>query len=281
MFDLLLLGIAFVCLLIASIEDWKTREVPDYLSYFFIAAALFIRLLWAVYEWDLNILIWVPLSFGIFTTFSYLMYKGGQWGGGDVKLMMGLSIALSSFQTYTLFPYFLNFFMNVLIAGSIYGIVMMVYTGIKNRKKLVKKIGAVDKILIPSIAIGVIAVAYYFRFNIALAFMGILLVVSLGLFRYLKLIENCCMQNYVPVKNLTEGDWLINDVRKSGIVVKSKTIGLEEDDLKKLRKLHSAGKLDKVLIKTGIPFVPAFFLAFLLTQMFGNIIFALLSNTLI
>jgi len=271
MFELLLLGLTFVCLLLASIEDWKTREVPDYLSYFFIVAALCFRLLWAASESNIMVLAWIPVSFGIFFGFSYLMYRAGQWGGGDVKLMAGLAIALSSFSSDWFFPYFINFFMNLLIAGSLYGMVMVLYLGIKNRKKI--KLGLLDKVLIALVIISSIATIAILRTSPALMFIFLLLIISLGLFKYLKMIEKNCMQAYVPVKNLTEGDWLIKDVKVGKTVVKTRPIGLIEEDLRKLRALYNQGKVKEVLIKIGIPFIPAFFFAFLATLFFGNLMF--------
>lgn len=270
MFEILLLALTFVCLFLASIEDWKTREVPDYLSYVFIAAAICFRLLWAASDWSLMTLVWIPISFGIFFTFSYLMYRAGQWGGGDVKLMAGLSIALSSFPADGFFPYFLNFFMNVLIAGSLYGIAMILYLGFKNRKKI--KLWVIDKALIAFVTIFAIAIIFLFKSNFALMFILLLLGISLGLFKYLKMVEKYCMEAHVPVKNLTEGDWLIKDVKIGKTVVKTRPIGLIEEDLRKLKKLYNQGKIKEVLIKVGIPFIPAFFIAFLLTIMFGNIL---------
>lgn len=277
-FELLLLGLTFVVLGLASIEDWKTREIPDYLSYFFVAAAVLFRLSWAVYEGSIDVLIWIPVSLGIFFAFAYLMYRGGQWGGGDVKLMVGLGIALSAFPTDGLFPYFISFFMNVLIVGSLYGIVMLLWLGIKNREKLASKIGSMDKVLLFVIGTAAFLVIYFFRASVGLMLMGLLLVVALGLLRFLKLVEKNCMEAYIPISKLTEGDWLVKDVKVGKTVVKVRPVGLVEEDLHVLRKLRSSGRLDRVLIKVGVPFVPAFFFAFLATLVFGNLMIRFLST---
>ena len=279
MFELLLLGLTFVCLLLASIEDFKTREIPDYLSYVFLSAALLFRILWAVSDSNIMVLAWIPVSFGMLFTFSYLMYRAGQWGGGDVKLMAGLSIALSSFLTDGYIPYFINYFMNVLIAGSIYGIAMVLYMGFKNRKKI--KLGLFDKVLIFSVAIVSTVTVYLLKSSPALMFLCLLTIISIGLLKYLKLIEKKCMEDYVPIKNVTEGDWLIKDVKVGNTVIKARAIGLIQEDIKKLNALYKNGKLKRVLIKIGIPFIPAFFFAFLLSLMFGNVLLRIFSLAII
>jgi len=280
MFELLILALTFIVLLIATIQDWKTREIPDYLSYFFIITAISFRALQAVDNFNLMTVIWILVAAGVFIPFSYLMYRAGQWGGGDVKLMAGLSIALSSFSTDLTFPYFINFFINVMVVGAIYGIIMTLYLGLKNISKLKSKIGKVDIILVMAVAIAVIAIIYYINFNPAIMFLLILLVVALGLLKYLKLIEKYCMISYVPIKNLTEGDWLVKEIRSGKTIVRPRAIGLIDEDLTKLNQLYKHGKIKEALIKIGIPFIPAFFFAFLVTSLVGNVIFVLLSMAL-
>jgi len=75
-------------------------------------------------------------------------------------------------------------------------------------------------------------------------------------------VEKSCFINKVKIKNLTEGDWLAEDLKiKNKLVLEKKTLELE--DLWKLRKLEGKGKLTEVLIKEGVPFVPSFLLAYL------------------
>ena len=50
-----------------------------------------------------------------------------------------------------------------------------------------------------------------------------------------------------------------------------KDLGVSLDAIKRLRSLQKKKKLDKVKVKIGIPFVPAFLLAFVFTVFFGNV----------
>ena len=80
------------------------------------------------------------------------------------------------------------------------------------------------------------------------------------------------MVKSVAVKDLREGDWLVDDVKvvvkeapdlKSGEtrekVLKADWDGLSKKDLELLAKVRK-----KIKIKEGIPFVPAFLIAFIL-----------------
>ena len=83
---------------IASYSDIKTREVPDFISYMFICGGFILSLILAVDNNSIANLEFMPLSIGVLFGFSYLMYRAGQWAGGDVKLMLGLSVIFTSFS---------------------------------------------------------------------------------------------------------------------------------------------------------------------------------------
>jgi len=54
-----------------------------------------------------------------------------------------------------------------------------------------------------------------------------------------------------------------------------KELGIEREHIQMLIDMRKSGKIDKVLVKEGVPFIPSFFIAFLYTLLYGNI-FALL-----
>ena len=67
---------------------------------------------------------------------------------------------------------------------------------------------------------------------------------------------------------MTEGDWLAEDVRvNKKVVVSRSTTGLSAKDVKKLKSLRKK----TILVREGIPFVPGFFIAFLLLLILQHI----------
>ncbi len=269
MFTIIAVSFALVALSIASIEDLKTREVPDYLSYFLIGGAIFVRAIWFLADKDRSIVYWIPVSLAVLGGFSYLMYKRGQWGGGDVKVVIGIALLLSSFKNETI-PFFINFLFNTLIVGAFYGIIYMGLLALKHIKKI--KLNIYEKLVLPTIVI--IAILLFYKLPLVISFLGSIILVSLGALVYIKKIESKIMIANIPIEKLTEGDWLVSDVKLNGkVYLKKQNIGLTLKDIKKLKKVKD--KIKKVKIKEGIPFVPVFLIAVIATLLFGNIILKL------
>lgn len=275
MFPVILLSIAFIVLVIASINDLKTREVPDYVSYSLFGIAIIVRLIWFIASKNVDVIIWAPISFSVLFLFSYFMYRAGQWGGGDVKMMMGLSVLLSWFP-WGGFPFFVDFFLNSLIVGAFYGLASICLIGILNFNKIKKQLSTIDYMILPAIFIAVVII--FKTVPLVFAFLASLIVIATGMFRYFRIIENSYLHQDIDIEKLTEGDWLLNDVRVGGkIVVKKREVGLLSADLKKLIALKKKGKISRVRIKVGVPFVPAFLITLIITLGCGNILLRIMS----
>jgi len=281
---LVLTGLVFV--IAASLFDIfsRTREVPDWLNYCFIACGLGIRGIYSLIIKDYWFILYGLIGLGIFFIIANLMYYTKQWGGGDCKLLMGLGTMFGSYPAIELFnpqidaPFLAILFINILIAGAIYGLIFSLVIAIKKWKQI--KLKSIDKILF---FVGLILGALIILLSILLLkvrvltnlgiILGILVFLSLSLVRLIKKVEKYCMYHWKKIKDLTEGDWLVEDAKANGkIIVSSKIIGLEKKDIAKLSK----NKIKTVLIKEGIPFVPAFLIGIILTFIFGDVLTILL-----
>ncbi len=246
---------------LASISDLKTREVPDYLSYSLIGLGVLYRILWSASLFPdelfisvLTIPALVSLLFGIF---SYLLYKTGQWGGGDVKLMIAAAWLLGFFPSREMgllgMGFFINFFMNLIIFGTLYTVLFtigkgLVMGGIEKIRKLMLIIGAFLGIIfmvllkdLPTSISLLIPLTFLAGFGIP----------------FFKQAEEVCFTKGVHPSKLTEGDWLIEDIK--GIPKRGE--GLTIGDIKKINKM----KIKKVKIKEGVPFLPAFLISLIVT----------------
>jgi prepilin signal peptidase PulO-like enzyme (type II secretory pathway) len=67
-------------------------------------------------------------------------------------------------------------------------------------------------------------------------------------------------------RKLTEGDWLYEKVKVGRKIVRPNWEGLSQEELILLRRYKR-----KIKVKQGIPFVPAFFFAFILLLFKDNI----------
>ena len=98
--------------------------------------------------------------------------------------------------------------------------------------------------------------------QILLAALVVALIASFYLAIFIRVVEKVSFLRSVLVKDLTEGDWLARDVKiKNKIILSARIPSLEE---KHMHLLKEKG-IKRVWIKVGIPFVPAYFIAVLLT----------------
>jgi len=93
----------------------------------------------------------------------------------------------------------------------------------------------------------------------------------------IKAVEKSCMQKLVEPAKLTEGDWIVNDVYAGRhYICGPKDLGISKSQIRKLIQLYRQRKVKKILIKEGVPFVPSFFIAYILTMITGNPLYGLL-----
>ncbi len=276
MFDLILVIIVVLALFISSIIDFKTREIPDKLSIGLIVAAVILKVLHAYEISNFSILISSFIGFLIFLGISLIMYYTRQWGGGDAKLFMAIGIALPYYpEELTIFNPNLdvNFLFiiafNVLIFGFLYGIGYMAYLMFKNKNKLGKLRLKVKKLyfLLP-LSIVILSLFFQYELRLLLLILAFLVLIYPYLFGVIKFVEKEIMTYKLKVNKLTEGDWILNDIFYKGKKIYSrKSPGVTKEQI----KLFIKYKMKEVLIREGIPFVPAIFLAVVFSLIFGNI----------
>jgi Flp pilus assembly protein protease CpaA len=275
MFDLILALIVVLVLLISSLIDIKTREVPDKLSIGLIVVAVLFKLLQAFFAKDWNIIFSSFIGFAVFLGISLIMYYTRQWGGGDAKLFMAIGIALPYFPKDITFlnPHLsMNFLLiilvNVLIFGFIYGMSYIFYLYFKRKIKIDFKLN--KSYLLVSILSIVLSMFFRYELKILLLLLALIILIYPYLITLTKEVEKKILTYKIKVSKLTEGDWIIDDIKyKNKLVYSKKSPGITNKQIGLLKKY----KIKEVLIKEGIPFVPAIFLGVLFSLIFGSILF--------
>lgn len=265
--------IGLLVLIIASICDFKKREIPDILSYSFIAIMLFLRLLFSFQEGFSFFLEGIAGMF-ILGVFGSIFFYLGLWGGGDVKIIIGLG-GLLGFKFILLNP-LLIFLVCVAFAGAIYGIIfisVLVFIHFKAfKKEFAKNLKKNSKLIFFFIILSLISILSLFFYKEALT-TAILICLTVSpllccLFLTSKSLEKICFQKKIPIEELTEGDWLTKEVKiNENIIFKAKKEGLYKKDIEKLLEFKKQGLINDIEIKMGMPFLPVFFLAFVLFLM--------------
>lgn len=281
--DIILLGVGLIALTAGSYTDIRTREVPDWISYGLIFAGIGIRLVYSMLTFDFTYLTYGFFGLGIFVAIGYIMFYAGQWGGGDSKLLMGLGLVFGMPFYLTPLPLLLVFLINVVLVGAVYGLLYSIILAVINREKFVeelKKIFNDEKIIkyrkfsLILISLGILAIIFLLEDTIiiwtfitflAFAYLSFYLVI------FVKGVEKSAMYKLVEPSKLTEGDWIAKDyVIDKKKICGPKDLGVSKLQIKHLIELKRKKKIGKIQIKEGIPFVPSFLIAYVISLIFGG-----------
>ena len=277
--------IAFIVLLIGSYTDLKTREVPDWVNFGLIAIGFGINILFSIIYWKMNFIVNSMIGFGIFFAIAWIMFHTGQWGGGDSKMLMGLGSLIGIDVFSKSFPFLASFLINILIVGALYGIAWSIALIFRNRRAfsrafarmLKEKKIAMARKMVFMFFIAMVLLAFIPKDTLArmmMLYAAVISALTFYLWLSVRAVEDSCMLKYVSPEKLTEGDWIAKDIKIGGkYIAGPKDLGIEKKQIKKLMELYKKRKVKKVLIKEGIPFVPSFLIAFILTIIFGNLMF--------
>lgn len=279
----ILYTLTFIILFIASYTDFKKREVPDMINYGFLFSILGIRAIYSVYSFDYWYFVDGLIGGLIFFIVACAMFYAGQWGGGDSKMIMGLGalfgFSLIQWNEFQLIELFL---INALIIGGVYGLIYSIVLAVKHWHNFKQKFKAYSKqkkiIKMKIISIIICALLFILSFflkdfmlRIITSGLIIFLILTIYFYLFAKSVEESAMLKYVNVAELTEGDWIVNDIVIDGKrITGPKDLGIEMKQIEELKTLEKLGKIDKILIKIGIPFVPSFMVSFLVVIFFGN-----------
>lgn len=262
--DLTAFIIGLAVLIPATIQDMRTREVADLLSYSLMYVAIGYGLLQAIFAWS-----WIPLAqmglgLALATILSLLMYYTGQWGGADSKLLMGLGALLGlGFGTVDTAA----FIVLLLFAGAAYGVVYMLALITRNWHPFLEEFQKyLDKMRKPRMAVllivGILVViAIITSYPLVPATLAIMIYVTFYLWLLVQAAEHAILIKQYPVSKLTEGDWIYKNVTHRGKhLAGPKDLGITKEQIDVLKK-H---KIKNVWVKEGIPFVPSFLIAFVI-----------------
>jgi len=290
----MMLIIAAVCLaglLVGTYTDIRTREVPDWINYGLIFSGFGIAIIYSIVYWNLSYILKSIAGFGLFFIIAYVMYYTGQWGGGDSKMIMGIGalvgISIWPFDISTLYlwygnlPFLLSFMIYSMIFGAIYGLVWSSVLAYRKRKRFITEFKeklqdrsiVITKTLLLVIIIAGILGSFLLPSQLrVLVLIALLLAgVTFYLFIFIRAVEKVCMLRYIEPEKLTVGDWIAKEVKVGKeIICGPKDLGIEKKQIERLIELKKKGKVKKVMIKEGIPFVPSFLAAFLISLFLGS-----------
>src|SRR3989344_1558244 len=98
--EIVLIVLGLIWLIFASIQDWKTREVSDWLNISLLVFALAFRFFWSLFEQQWSFFLFGLFGFIVFLVLANIFYYSRIFAGGDAKLMMALGAILPFGTTY-------------------------------------------------------------------------------------------------------------------------------------------------------------------------------------
>ncbi|MBI2449898.1 prepilin peptidase [Candidatus Pacearchaeota archaeon] len=256
--------IGFVGMLLASVQDIKEREIDNILNFSLLALGLSWGAFNAVFSHNYLILLYAVLGFFIFLAIGNLFYYSRVFAGGDAKLLIALGpfifIGSNIIQNLEYAFYFILLF---LIVGSLYGLVYSMIVSIRNfnefSKHFKQEISRKKFLLFISFIFFIIFLAISFYVNQIFLFIAFLFLVSPFLFLYARSVEKGSMIKEIDYESVREGDWLYKTIKIRGKIINPSWSGLSKKDVALIKKARK-----NVVIRDGIPFVPAIFGAYIL-----------------
>ncbi len=272
--NLFLIILAIIWITGAILQDLKRREVDNVWNFSLIAFALSYRFALSIFINDYRFFINGVIGFIIFLGLGNLFYYSRLFAGGDAKLLIALGTILPlSYSWLVNIKIFSIFTISFILGGSIYVFIwsiFLVFINYENFKKefskQFKNYSAILLISLPFFLIGILASFINLIF---------LLVSIFSLFPvffiYSKSVEESCLVKKIDVKDLTEGDWLYEDIYVKGKKIEKNWNGVSKEELELIRKKYRR----KILVKYGVPFTPSFLIGFLFLLFFSryNLIF--------
>ena len=278
--------VILIALIIGSVFDIKSREIPDILSFCLVGFAMFYGLVASIILSDYFILLSKLIGFIIAGIIGLALYFLGQWGGGDAKIIMGIGamIGIDLFGFDAGFgsvgvPSLAIFLLNTIFMGAIYGFFWLFFISFVRFNEFRKEFRSVRrapvytkirKYVLLGCALFVLVILFINipeTFKILLILFAFFAVLAFYSSMFVKSVENGILIKRISVGKLTEGDWVVGKVRlPNGRFFKPARTGITRQDIETLKK----SGIRNVVVKEGIPFVPSFLLAYIVTVAIGN-----------
>jgi Flp pilus assembly protein protease CpaA len=282
--EIFILTIALLWLIIATISDIKTQEIPDWLNFSLITIALLSYSLISIKTNTIKPLLYSIAFLILFFFIGSLMYYTKQWGGGDAKLLAALG---ASFPFYpqiltkifspklspAIFPAIL--LLNIVIIGSIYGLIMLLIKILKNKKEFSKEFKLQitnfkkTRNILLMLSLPPLISSFLLKhpqLRASLFSLAFIIPIMLYLYVIIKSSEKVSMIKRIPTSQLREGDWVTHEIKiNNKIIYKPCANGITKDQIQQIKK-----HLKEVEIKEGIIFVPTFLIATIISLILGN-----------
>jgi len=256
-------GLAWM--IFATIQDVKTREVSNWLTFSLIAFGVAFSIFHSLSIGKINPFLFSFAGGVFYFCVAFALYYARVFAGGDAKLLMGVGFILPYSSWLNVLFLSLGFLFVLFFVGAIYSLIYSFFIAYNKRREFVPAFLKELKISKWLFLFSLVLIAFLFTqgTNKSIFLGGILIFFIPLLYAYLMALDKSCMIRLVHPRELSEGDWLEKDVKVGKKIIRASVHGVSKEEIRALRKANK-----KVFIKEGIPFVPAFLIAYLITGFF-------------
>jgi Flp pilus assembly protein protease CpaA len=246
-------GFVLVLLGFAAVHDWKTTFVSDWVVY-----ALFcVGVVGLVVQGQVLEGLSVTAGLGVL---ALLFYYGGVFAQGDARLLVALGPVLPGLDLVSRGWYAGGFVLTLLLVGLVYTLAISGWYAWKSATYGKACEGFFERyVVVFWVFVFGGLVSSFFLSGMAWGLTWGGAWVLFGLFLHAKAVEKSCFIMLTRPSALLEGDWLVSLVKIGNRVLYPSAAGLSRADIALLRTYRRS-----VVIKQGIPFVPVFFITFVL-----------------
>lgn len=267
--------ITFIYTLISSLTDLKYNIIPNKIVFSLWILGLLINLMFTLILNNLFFILSSIISTTITFLICYILWKIRLWAGGDVKLITGISsiIPINYFyynelftNKYLFIPFSFNLIVNSILISFPF---IIIYT-------LLIKINKIDK---NNILDKIKWELLLFNLKSSINNFSTLLI-SIDNLKEGMILDRYLLNNkdYFLIKqtiSLESDSNLSLTKSKNGLILKSKSCsGLTNEDILVLKLLNDNNIIGKnIFIKISIPFAPSICIGYLITLLYGNLLF--------
>jgi Flp pilus assembly protein protease CpaA len=258
--------LSLIFIILAVIQDLKTREIDNWISFSLVIFVIGFRFLYSLFQGDFEFFFSGLIGFGFFFVLGNILYYSRVFAGGDAKLMIGLGAVLAPVKLSLIFPTFFDFVLIFLAVGFVYTIVTSVILCVQNFKTFKKEFFILLKKYKRTICFAILTSILFLLigyFEQLFLMLGIMIFFTTYLYIYSKAIDESCIIKRIKTKNLREGDWLYSDLKVGKKLIKATWDGVTKRNIKEIMK-----KFKEVKIREGIPFSPVFLFSFIIFIIF-------------
>ena len=251
--------LAFSILFINSLFDvFNDHDVPDFFGIIGIVGGILIHVGYAFNVSSLEPVLWCLGVGTVFSAYGWIAYWKGMWGGADAMMLSALGfMAPGPVSGAFSVTYILDLMTNFMIAAIGITLVYSIYKFIDQEGEIKTLVATFkeDEKIISGVLIfgGVVGFLLNSQGSNGLIFFSIVLLFTF-LYEFLRLVEQEYM---VALKSPKEVE--VGDVPSPNQGFGNKIRGLDEDEVEQIS--------EDLEVRTGVPFIPVFLLAILLTDL--------------